>query len=62
LRNLCNLYAKNVSFNPQATVEKFEAECKNVYAQYPLLQYLRSAPNEEVSVYINMIDTQKGVK
>jgi hypothetical protein len=62
LRNLCNLYAKNVSFNPQATVEKFEAECKNVYAQYPLLQYLRNAPNEEVSVYINMIDTQKGVK
>jgi hypothetical protein len=25
------------------------------------LQYLRSAPNEQVGAYINLIDTQKGV-
>ena len=62
LKNLCQLYAKNVTFNPQTTVDKFEAECKKVSNHYPLLQYLRSAPSEEVSAYINLIDTQKGVK
>jgi hypothetical protein len=62
LKNLCRMYAKNVSFNPQDTVEKFEAECRVVYQEYPLLAYLRSAPNEKVAEYINMIDTQKGVK
>jgi hypothetical protein len=61
LKNLCRMYAKNVSFNPQDTVEKFEEQCKEVYQQYPLLAYLRSAPNEKVAEYINLIDTQKGV-
>jgi hypothetical protein len=62
LKNLCHLYAKTVTFDPQTTVDKFEAECKKVSNHYPLLQYLRSAPSEEVSAYINLIDTQKGVK
>jgi hypothetical protein len=61
LKNLCRMYAKNVTFNPQATVEKFEAECKVIHQRYPLLAYLRSAPSHEVSAYINLIDTQKGV-
>jgi len=62
LKNLCRLYAKNVTFNPQDTVDKFEAQCKEVYQRYPLLQYLRGAPNFEVGAYINLIDnTQKGV-
>ena len=61
LKNLCRLYAKNVTFNPQDTVEKFLAECTVIRNRYPLLQYLRSAPNHEVAEYINMIDTQKGV-
>jgi hypothetical protein len=62
LKNLCRMYAKNVSFNPQDTVDSFTAQCKVVYERYPLLQYLRSAPSKEVGEYINMIDTQKGVK
>jgi hypothetical protein len=62
LKNLCRLYAKNVTFNPQDTVDQFEAQCKAVQERYPLLQYLRSAPNEKVAEYINVIDTQKGVK
>jgi len=62
LKNLCRLYAKTVTFNPQDTVDQFEAQCKSVYQRYPLLQYLRSAPSEEVGAYINLIDTQKGVK
>jgi hypothetical protein len=61
LKNLCRMYAKNVTFNPQDTVDQFEAQCKEVSNRYPLLQYLRSAPNAEVSAYINLIDTQKGV-
>ena len=61
LKNLCRMYAKNVTFNPQATVEQFEAECKVIHQRYPLLAYLRSAPSEEVGAYINLIDTQKGV-
>jgi hypothetical protein len=61
LKNLCRLYAKNVTFNPQATVDKFVEECKAIIQRYPLLAYLRSAPNEEVGAYINLIDTQKGV-
>jgi len=63
LKNLCRMYAKGTTFNPQDTVEKFMAECEAVYQRYPLLEYLRNAPNFEVGEYINMIDrnTQKGV-
>ena len=61
LKNLCRMYAKGVTFNPQATVEKFEEQCRVIYQRYPLLAYLRSAPGNEVSAYINLIDTQKGV-
>jgi len=61
LKNLCRMYAKGVTFNPQATVEQFEAQCKVIHQRYPLLAYLRSAPSEEVGAYINLIDTQKGV-
>jgi hypothetical protein len=56
------MYAENVTFNPQDTVDKFMEQCKVVHERYPLLQYLRSAPNEQVAEYINMIDTQKEVK
>jgi len=61
LKNLCRMYATHVTFNPQTTVDKFVAECKEIYQRYPLLQYLHSAPNHEVGAYINLIDTQKGV-
>lgn len=61
LKNLCRMYAKNVSFNPQSTVDRFVTKCKDVQQRYPLLQFLRSAPNEEVSAYINLIDSQKGI-
>jgi len=61
LKNLCRMYAKNVSFNPQSTVDQFVAKCKVVSERYPLLAYLRSAPNSEVSAYINLIDSQKGI-
>jgi hypothetical protein len=61
LKNLCRMYAKSVTFNPQDTVDQFVAECQVVAQRYPLLQYLRSAPNEQVAEYINMIDTQKGI-
>jgi hypothetical protein len=61
LKNLCRMYAKNVTFNPQDTVDKFVEQCKAVGQRYPLLAYLRSAPNLEVADYINMVDTQKGI-
>jgi len=61
LKNLCRLYAENVTFNPQDTVDTFVAQCKVVYNRYPLLQYLRSAPNHEVAEYINLIDKKEGV-
>ena len=61
LKNLCRMYASNVTFNPQDTVDTFMAQCKVVYERYPLLQYLRSAPNEQVAEYINLIDKKEGV-
>jgi len=61
LKNLCRMYAKNVTFNPQDTVNEFIEKCKVISERYPLLAYLRSAPNAEVSAYINLIDTQKGI-
>ena len=61
LKNLCRMYAKNVTFNPQDTVDTFVAQCKVVYERYPLLQYLRSAPNEQIAEYINLIDKKEGV-
>ena len=62
LKRLCNRYAPGVTFSPEALVQKFTDECSVISKRYPLLAYLRSAPNAEVAEYINMIDTQKGVK
>jgi hypothetical protein len=61
LKRLCQQYAKNVSFNPEAQVQKYVDECKQVQARYPLLAYLRSVPSDELANYVNIIDTQKGV-
>jgi hypothetical protein len=61
LKRLCNLYAKNVNFSPEALVQKYVNECKAVSERYPMLAYARSIPNSEMANYINLIDTQKGV-
>ena len=61
LKRLSNQYAKGANFSPDAFVQKFVDECATIYTRYPLLQYLRSAPNHEVAEYVNLIDTQKGV-
>ena len=61
LKRLCNRYAPSVTFSPEAQVQKFVDECATINNRYPLLQYLRSAPNTEVAAYVNLIDTQKGV-
>ena len=61
LKNLCRMYAQGTSWNPQATVDDFVEQCKSVYQRYPLLAYLRSAPNEKVAEYINLIDKKEGV-
>jgi hypothetical protein len=61
LKRLCNRYAQGVTFNPEAQVQKFVDGCSDISKRYPLLQFLRSAPNSDVAEYINLIDTQKGV-
>ena len=61
LKRLCNRYAKGVTFSPEAQVQKFVDECATISKRYPLLAYLRSAPNTEVADYVNLIDTQKGI-
>ena len=61
LKRLCNRYAPGVTFSPEAQVQKFTDECATISKRYPLLAYLRSAPNTEVAEYVNLIDTQKGV-
>jgi hypothetical protein len=61
LKRLCNRYAPGVTFSPEAQVQKFTDECATISKRYPLLAYLRSAPNAEVAEYVNLIDTQKGV-
>jgi len=61
LKRLCQRYANGVSFSPEAQVQKYVEECAQVNARYPLLQYLRSVPSDELANYINVIDTQKGV-
>jgi hypothetical protein len=58
---LCSRYAQGVTFNPEAQVQKFVDECATISKRYPLLQFLRSAPNEDVAEYVNLIDTQKGI-
>jgi hypothetical protein len=61
LKRLCNRYAKGVTFSPEAQVQKFTDECATISKRYPLLAYLRSAPNADVAEYVNLIDTQKGI-
>jgi len=47
-----------------ATVDKYRKEVSDMKDRYPLVQYLRHAPEKEVASYINMIDNfnsnQKG--
>lgn len=61
MKRLCNRYAPGVNFSPEAVVQKFVNECATINKHYPLLPYLRSAPNQAVADYVNLIDTQKGV-
>ena len=61
LKRLCQRYANGVTFNPEAQVQKFVDECATISKRYPLLAYLRSAPNTDVADYVNLIDTQKGI-
>jgi len=61
LKRLCQRYAKSVNFSPEAQVQKFTDACATIGKRYPLLAYLRSAPNTDVAEYINLIDTQKGI-
>ena len=61
LKRLCSRYAPGVTFSPEAIVNKFTSECSVISKHYPLLAYLRSAPNAEVAEYVNLIDTQKGI-
>ena len=61
LRRLCNRYANGTNFSPEAFVQKFVSEGSAIDKRYPLLAYLRSAPNTEVADYINLIDTTKGI-
>jgi hypothetical protein len=61
LKRLCNRYAAGVNFSPEAFVQKFIDEGATIEKRYPLLSYLRSAPNKEVADYINLIDTSKGI-
>jgi len=61
LKRLCNRYAQGVTFSPEAQVQKFTDECATISKRYPLLAYLRSAPNADVAEYVNLIDTQKGI-
>jgi hypothetical protein len=46
------------------TVDKYKQEVSDMKTRYPLVQYLRHAPDKEVANYINMIDNfnnnQKG--
>jgi hypothetical protein len=62
LNRLCQRYASGVSFNPEAQVQQYVKECHALNNRYPLLTYLRSVPAGELAEYINLIDTQKGVK
>ena len=61
LKRLCQRYAPSVTFSPEAQVQKFTDECATISKRYPLLAYLRSAPNTDVAEYVNLIDTQKGI-
>ena len=61
LKRLCQMYARGVSFSPEAQVQKYVEGCKQVNARYPLLAYLRSVPSDELANYINIIDVQKGI-
>jgi len=61
LKRLCNRYAPGVNFSPEAFVQKFVDECATISKRYPLLQFLRSAPNADVAEYVNLIDAQKGI-
>jgi hypothetical protein len=66
IRWLCKQYDVQTKGNVDitATVDKYKQEVSDMKNRYPLVQYLRHAPESEVATYINMIDNfinnQKG--
>ena len=66
IRWLCQQYNVQTKGNVDitATVDKYRKEVSDMKDRYPLVQYLRHAPEKEVASYINMIDNfnsnQKG--
>ena len=66
IRWLCQQYNVQTKGNVDitATVDKYRKEVSEMKNRYPLVQYLRHAPDKEVANYINMIDNfnnnQKG--
>ena len=61
LKRLCDRYATGVTFNPEAQVQMYVEECRNVQSRYPLLAFLSRVPATELANYINMVDSQKGI-
>jgi hypothetical protein len=63
---LCRQYTvqTNTNIDVTATVAKYKQEVTELNNRYPLAQYIRYAPDQEVANYINMIDNiinnQKG--
>jgi hypothetical protein len=63
---LCRQYTvqTNTNIDVTATVAKYKQEVTELNNRYPLAQYIRYAPDQEIANYINMIDNiinnQKG--
>jgi hypothetical protein len=58
IRWLCQQYEVQTKGNVDITgiVDKYKQEVSDMKSRYPLVQYLRYAPDSEVAKYINMID------
>lgn len=59
---LCKQYDVKTNTSPQALIDKYTQEVKDVYTRYPLLRSLSyTADTKAVAEYVNLIDQAKGV-
>lgn len=61
LDQLSNRYTPGIQISTNNLKDKCIKECNKVLNRYPLLKYISHAEANEIAVYINMIDSNKGI-
>jgi hypothetical protein len=61
IARLIKRYSPKTTFDPEVAIQSVRAKCDAIVNRYPLINCIRSASDEAVAEYINLIDKEKGI-